>query len=184
MASKLAYTLLFVFFLVLAILSVASFVFFLRKLTNEWAHPGSFQLSKHWWRVALPTAVALFFAGFGDMGKGIFVHWVYLLIFGILLPLAVTFFLLRESLEKKWERILMTVALLFLINASIFSTGWYWHHTRAHAGEQGAPHRDVRNAFHLPLWIITIIVTFSAVFLWRHNNRKENEEFLPHYVQG
>jgi hypothetical protein len=176
------FTALWIVFLLLALVAAVGLVFFLRKLTIEWAHPEGFKLKKHWWRFVLPSAVAIFLASFQNIDMSNFVHIFYILIIGILIPFAITFYLLRESLEKKWERILVTITLLLVLNATFFSTHWYFHYRGNHSnGYDGGenPHLSARNWVMIPLWVVTILSAIASVVMWRRENRKENEMLLP-----
>mmetsp|Transcript_30214 Transcript_30214/g.42815 ORF Transcript_30214/g.42815 Transcript_30214/m.42815 type:complete len:192 (+) Transcript_30214:51-626(+) len=178
--NKITFTLLWAFFFVLLLGSILGLLLFLKKLTKEWAHPDTFNLSKHWYRFIVPTVVAVILATGGGAGDSVIFHWVYFLVVGIIIPFVIAFFLLRDSLEKKNERILATVALLFILNASTFTARWYWHYRQAHVGNEGDnPHKQERNTFMIPLWIITILVTIGAGFVWKKANRKENDSLLP-----
>lgn len=176
------FTALWIVFLLLAIIVSFSLLFFLRKLTIEWVHPEGFKLSKHWWRFLVPTVVAVFLASFQDLGMNNVFHVGYILLLGLLVPFGVAFYLLRESLEKKWERIMVLIAMLLLLNATFFSTHWYYHYRNNHSdgyddGEN--PHLSERNWFLIPLWVVTIICSIASVVMWRKEGRKANEQLLP-----
>lgn len=177
------FTFLWILSLIAAIVAAFMLLFFLRKITVEWAkEQGNEGTKKHWWRYAVPTAVAILLASFQKMGSGTLMHYLYLIFVGILIPLAVAFFLLRGSIENQKERILVIIALLFFLNATFFTTGWYRHYRGEHSGgydNGGNPHLTERNWFLIPLWVITVLCAVASVVVWRRANRKENEALLP-----
>ena len=184
MDAKLQFTLLFVVFLLLAVAAVGSLVFYLRKLTVEYAK-AEVPDKQHWWRYAVPSFLAILFASFQGLDGSLF-NYLYFFILCIAAPMAAAFFALRETLEKKTERLTMLAALLLFVNASIYGANWYWHYRVAHAEEMDAgtyenPHVAARNWYFIPLWVVTIVVGGSAGYLWRKESRKENDDLLPSY---
>lgn len=187
MDADLRFTLAAVFFLLLALIAIATLVFFLRKLTVEYAKAKQDGIDKHWWRFVVPTLVAVVIAIWLHLGGALWYQWIYLLVACIAIPMAVTFFLLRDVLEKKNERLSMLAALLLFLNAAIFACQWYWYFHQAHAEEMDSgsfenPHISSRNYFFIPLWVVTILFGGAAGYLWRKENRQENSELLPYYA--
>ena len=175
-----------VFFLLLALIATATLVFFLRKLTLEYAKSKSDGIDRHWWRFVVPTLLALAIAIWLHLGFAPWYQWLYLVAAAIGVPMAVTFLLLRDVLEKKTERLSMLAALLLFLNAAIYGCQWYWHFHHAHAesiaqGNFENNHIFARNYFFIPMWVLTIIVLGAAGYVWRKENRKENNELLPYY---
>ena len=184
MDTTLRFTLLFVLFLLLALTAVGCLVFFLRKLTVEYAQ-AEVPDKQHWWRYAVPSAAAIIFA-FWQGRDGSILNFLYFFIACIGVPMGLAFFALRESLEKKTERLTMLAALLFFVNASIYGADWCWHFRGAHAEEIDAgtfenPHLTARNYYFIPLWVLTVIIGGAAGYLWRKESRKENDGLLPAY---
>ncbi|CAB9513108.1 expressed unknown protein [Seminavis robusta] len=181
------FTLAAIVFLLLSFVAIATLVYFLRKLTVEYAKLKSDGVEKHWWRFVLPTIVAIAAAVWLDWEGQVWWDYVYFFLVCIAVPMGVTFFVLKETLESKNERMLMLAALLFFLNASIYSCMWYWHYHQAHAEEYESgeieenPHISHLYWFHIPLWVVTGLVAASAGFVWRREQRKENNELLPYY---
>jgi lysylphosphatidylglycerol synthetase-like protein (DUF2156 family) len=186
MDAALRLTLAAIFFLLLSLVAVATLVYFLRKLTVEYAKAKSDGVDQHWWRFVVPTLLAVIAAVWIHLGGALWYQWLYLIIPCIAIPMAISFFLLRDTLEQKIERLSMLAALLLFLNASIYACLWYWHYHHAHASDIDAgnfenPHIVARNYFFIPLWIVTILVGGAAGYLWRKENRKGNDELLPYY---
>lgn len=186
MNADLRFTIAAVFFLLLSLVAVATLVFFLRKLTNEYAKGKSQGIDKHWWRFVVPTLVAVGAAIWLHHGNTLWYSWIFLTVVCIGIPMLVSFFLLRDVLEKKNERLSMLAALLLFLNAAIFACQWYWHFHMAHAEEYDSgstenPHVSQRNYFFIPLWVVTILFGGAAGYVWRKESRRENNELLPYY---
>jgi hypothetical protein len=174
------FTVAWIFYLLVAFIAAGALLFFLRKITVEYAKREG--TKKHWWRYAVPTAVAILLASFQRMGSGTIAHYLYLIFVGLLIPFAVAFFVLRESIEGKKERILMIFSLLLFLNVSFFTTHWYYHYRGAHSGgfDDGInPHLSERNWFLIPFWVVTFLVALVSAHIWRKEARKENEALLP-----
>ena len=187
MDADLRLTLAAVFFLLLALIAVSTLVFFLRKLTLEYSKAKSDGIDQHWWRFVVPTLVAVGIAIWLHHGGALWYQWLYLIVVSIGIPMAITFFLLRDVLEKKNERLTMLAALLLFLNASLFACQWYWHFHLAHAekmdeGNFENPHLTARNYFFIPLWALTLVIVAAAGYIWRKENRRENNELLPYYA--
>lgn len=176
------YTFLWVLFLVVLLVAIATLFVFLKRLTEEWAAPEELKLSKHWWRFIGPTAFAVFMASFSaDIAMSNWVHLFYILILGIALPLSFAYCALKEVYQKKQLLILYTVSILLFINMAYFTTGWWFYFRGNHANEGGYynPHTSKRNWLLIPLWILTILMLGYSAMMYRRDAKKNGQGLLP-----
>lgn len=188
MFTKLTYTVLLVLCVIVALAALGGLVHFLKNFAEE---RQGYKQGNDWYRFVGPAILAVILAylmkNFGMHG-GMWT-WVYLLLIAIGLPIALSFFLNRSSIEKKNDRMMVLGAFLLLFNAAFFTAMWTNHYRFAHAidGENANqdeenPHLTQRNWFLIPLWILTVIVGAASGVMWRRNNTKEGDSgmnFLP-----
>ena len=193
MFTQLTYTVLMVLCFLLAVVTFGGLVFVLKKYIVE-DKIGGYKHRNDWYRIVVPAALALLFAFvYNDVGANAFYQWIYIIAIAITLPILVTYYLNRNAMEeKKRERISILVALLLLLNASIYTGMWCNHYKFAHAIDgnnanqnEDNPHLSKRNWFLIPLWIVTVIVGSVSGLMWKkhHDNQKETDttgnNFLP-----
>jgi len=176
MFSQLGYTLFFVICVILAIVGAGAFVNFLRHVSME---KQGYSQGKDWFRFVAPSALALFFAWWGNgLASGGIWSWFYLIVIAIGLPILLAYFLNKEGLETKNDRLVALASFLLLLNAAVFTALWTWHYRYHAQNDQGNQHLHNRNRFLIPLWIITILFGIAARVFWRRNNAKESDS-LP-----
>ena len=198
MFTQLTYNVLYTVLMVVRVVTFGGLVFFLKKYIVE-DKIGGYKHNNDWYRVVIPAGLALLFAFvYNDVGANAFYQWIYLIAIAITLPILVTYYLNNpnSSMDKKqhYERISILVALLLLLNASIYTGMWCNHYKFAHAIDgdnanqnEDNPHLSKRNWFLIPLWIVTVIVggSVSGSIMWKkhHDNQKETDttgnNFLP-----
>lgn len=172
------FTVLWLFFSLLSIAAALTLVFFLRKLTIEWASPEGTR--QHWWRYTAPSVVAIGVAWFQGIRLGVIGHWFYTILLGVVLPFYIVIRLIRESLQGKRERLLAVIALLLWVQVTFLTAEWYGHYRQAHGGGYNSnPHLTKRNGTLRPMWVLTILASLAAAWMWQRENRKENEQLLP-----
>ena len=189
MFTQLTYTVLMVLCFLLALVALGGLVFFLKKFAEEKV---GYKQSNDWYRFVVPAALAVLLAFvMNDVGSRVYWQWIFIIAIAIGLPIAVTYYLNQNSMEKKQERFAVLIAFLLLLNAAIFTGMWCHHYKFAHAidGEnanqnEDNPHLSKRNWFLIPLWIVTVLVGGVSGFLWKKYNQKETDpashnSFLP-----
>lgn len=192
-----AYTVAFIFCIILAIAAVAALFMFLRNVTEKE------NSEKQWYRYVVPTLVAILLSLFFHSHRmGGLWQWLYFILIAVGVPVALSFALIRDPLEKRTDRVLVIVALLLLLNVAVFTAMWSQHYRVTHAVAGGGdnnngnnnkndgddeenPHLSKRNWFLLPLWVLTALVGIAAGVMHKRNGTIEANEaekkksFLP-----
>jgi len=119
------YTLIWIVALVIATAAAIVFVLQIQMLAVESVHPATWQWRPHFWRSIVPSFFAILFAWFNmDVTLSPLTQHLWMTVFGLVIPFAITWSILRETLRKRFDRIAFIITLLALMNVAFLTAGW------------------------------------------------------------